>query len=157
MLFRSQNLNFVLSYTSLQAEFANNFLTCGTSTTCTVPNLTVPKGNHIPGVPRQFLFGELSWASHKPSGFLTALEMHRTDKIYTTDVNDEAAPAYTLFHWRASLGQQKSGGWSFKEFVRVENLLDRKYVGSVIVNASNGQYYEPAPERSFVIGFSAQH
>jgi len=152
----TQNLSAVLSYTSLHAEFANDFLTCGTSTTCTVPNLAVPSGNSIPGVPKQFLFGELAWASHKPSGFATALEMHKTDRIYTTDVNDEAAPAYTLFNWRASLAQQKHGGWSFREFVRVENLLDRKYVGSVIVNASNGQYYEPAPERAFVLGFTAQ-
>ena len=153
----TQNLSAVLSYTSLHAEFARTFLTCGTSTTCTVANLSVPKGNNIPGVPREFVFGELTWASHKPSGFSTALEMHKTDKIFTTDLNDAAAPAYTLFNWRASLGQQKNGGWSFKEFVRVENVFDRKYVGSVIVNASNGQYYEPAPERSFVIGFTAQH
>jgi iron complex outermembrane receptor protein len=82
--------------------------------------------------------------------------MHKTAKIYTTDVNDEAAPAYTLLNWRASLAQQKQGGWSFREFVRIENVLDRKYVGSVIVNATNAQYYEPAPERAFVLGFTAQ-
>jgi iron complex outermembrane receptor protein len=150
------NLTATLSYTALKAEFTNRFLTCGTSTTCTVPNLAVPSGNRIPGVPKQFLFGELAWASHKPSGFATALEMHKTDKIYTTDLNDEAAPAYTLLNWRASLAQQKRGGWSFREFVRIENLLDRTYVGSVIVNASNAQYYEPAPERTFVLGFTAQ-
>jgi len=153
----TKSLTFALSYTSLKAEFANNFLTCGTSTTCTVPNLAVPSGNRIPGVPAQFLFGELAWSSHKPSGLVMALEMRRTDKIYTTDLNDEAAPAYTLFNWRASLAQQRHGGWSFNEFVRVENLFDKQYVGSVIVNASNGQYYEPAPGRAFVIGFSAQH
>ena len=152
----TQNLSADLSYTSLRAEFANNFLTCGTSTTCTAPNLAVPNGNRIPGVPKQFVFGEIAWNSHKPSGFVTAFEMHKTDKIYTTDLNDEAAPAYTLFNWRASLAQQKQGGWSFREFVRIENVLDRKYVGSVIVNASNGQYYEPAPERAFVLGFTAQ-
>ncbi|HVY65071.1 MAG TPA: TonB-dependent receptor, partial [Gammaproteobacteria bacterium] len=153
----NQKLSASLSYTSLRAEFANAFLTCGTSAACTVPNLAVPNGNRIPGVPRQFLFGELLWQSHKPSGFSTALEMHKTDRIYTTDLNDEAAPAYTLFNWRASLAQQKHGGWSFNEFMRVDNLFDRTYVGSVIVNASNGQYYEPAPGRTFVIGFTAQH
>src|SRR5204862_7416530 len=142
----TQTLTAALSYTSLRAEFANDFLTCGTSTTCTVPNLAVPSGNRIPGVPKQFLFGEIAWSAHKPSGFATALEMHKTAKIYTTDVNDEAAPAYTLLNWRASLAQQKQGGWSFREFVRIENVLDRKYVGSVIVNATNAQYYEPAPE-----------
>ena len=153
----TQKLRLALSYTSLKAEFANDFLTCGTSTVCTVPNLAVPSGNRIPGVPKQFVFGELAWSSDKPSGLVMALEMHRTDKIYTTDLNDEAAPAYTLFNWRASLAQQKHDGWSFREFVRIDNLFDKEYVGSVIVNATNSQYYEPAPGRSFVLGFSAQH
>jgi iron complex outermembrane receptor protein len=150
-------LTLAVSYTSLKAEFANAFLTCGTSTACTVPNLAVPSGNRIPGVPKQFVFSEIAWSSQKPSGFATAFEIHRTDKIYTTDVNDEAAPAYTLLNWRAWLAQQKQGGWSFREFVRIDNLSDHQYVGSVIVNATNGQYYEPAPGRSFVLGFSAQH
>lgn len=29
------------------------------------------------------------------------------------------------------------------EFVRVDDLFDRNYVGSVIVNAGVGKYYEP--------------
>lgn len=29
-------------------------------------------------------------------------------------------------------------------FGRIDNLFDREYVGSVIVNESNGRYYEPA-------------
>ncbi len=28
-------------------------------------------------------------------------------------------------------------------FGRIDNLFDREYVGSVIVNESNGRYYEP--------------
>ena len=35
-------------------------------------------------------------------------------------------------------------------FLRVNNLFDHSYVGSVIVNESNGRYYEPAPDRDCV-------
>jgi iron complex outermembrane receptor protein len=40
-------------------------------------------------------------------------------------------------------------------FVRGENLLDRRYAGSVIVNEGNGRYFEPAPGRTWVAGLSA--
>jgi iron complex outermembrane receptor protein len=36
--------------------------------------------------------------------------------------------------------------------VRVDNLFDRRDVGSVIVNDGNGRYYEPAPGRSLGVG-----
>jgi iron complex outermembrane receptor protein len=38
--------------------------------------------------------------------------------------------------------------------VTVQNLLDRRYVGSVVVNAAGGRFYEPAPERTLSVGVS---
>ena len=37
-------------------------------------------------------------------------------------------------------------------FVAVQNLFNRKYVASVVVNAAAGRYYEPAPGRNLCIG-----
>ena len=34
----------------------------------------------------------------------------------------------------------------------LDNLFDKNYVGSVIVNESNGRYYEPAPNRTLFAG-----
>lgn len=39
-------------------------------------------------------------------------------------------------------------------FGRVDNLFDKEYVGSVIVNESNGRYYEPAPGRNYGVGMN---
>ncbi|HHU9729232.1 TPA: hypothetical protein ACUKZF_004553, partial [Escherichia coli] len=39
-------------------------------------------------------------------------------------------------------------------FGRVDNLFDKEYVGSVIVNESNGRYYEPAPGRNYGVGIN---
>jgi DNA-binding beta-propeller fold protein YncE len=38
--------------------------------------------------------------------------------------------------------------------VRVDNLFDKEYVGSVIVNESNGRYYEPSPGRNYGVGMN---
>ncbi|MEO8004406.1 MAG: TonB-dependent receptor [Betaproteobacteria bacterium] len=142
----------LLSYTYLEAKFENSFLTCGTSAACTVPNINVPSGNKIPGVPQNLIYGEIGWA-YAPMGFSSAVEARWVDKVYTSDRNDESADAYTLINLRFGL-EQKFGGWKFNEFTRVDNLFDKEYVGSVIVNASNGQYYEPAPGINYTVGVS---
>jgi iron complex outermembrane receptor protein len=39
-----------------------------------------------------------------------------------------------------------------RAFARIDNLLDRRYAGSVIVAQAQGRFLEPAPGRSVVIG-----
>ena len=36
--------------------------------------------------------------------------------------------------------------------VALQNVFDRKYAGSVVVNAAGGRFYEPAPERTISVG-----
>jgi iron complex outermembrane receptor protein len=40
-------------------------------------------------------------------------------------------------------------------FGRIDNVTDRRYIGSVIVNEANGRYFEPAPGRRFFVGLRA--
>ena len=42
--------------------------------------------------------------------------------------------------------------WKVNVFGRVDNLLDKDYVGSVIVNDGNGRYFEPADGRNWSAG-----
>lgn len=37
-------------------------------------------------------------------------------------------------------------------FARVDNLANRRYVGSVIVNESSSRFFEPAPTRTWLFG-----
>jgi iron complex outermembrane receptor protein len=37
-------------------------------------------------------------------------------------------------------------------FARIDNLFDRRHVGSVIVNEANGRYFEPAEGRAWTVG-----
>ena len=51
---------------------------------------------------------------------------------------------------------QRSARWSISEFVRVDNVTDKNYVGSVVVNDANNRYYEPSPRRSYMVGVQAK-
>jgi iron complex outermembrane recepter protein len=142
------------AYTYLRAQYADAFLTC-TATTCSTPVVPVAAGNFIPGIPRSMIYGELTW-KHAPSGFSSGLELRHVDRVYVNDINSDAAPAYTVANLRFGF-EQKFGGWQTKEFYRVDNMTDRKYAGSVIVNESLSRFFEPAPGRNHLIGVSLSY
>jgi iron complex outermembrane receptor protein len=135
-----------VALTWIRAEFTESFLSGA-------PPLPVQSGNRLPGVPPQQAYGELKWAPGGYGGFNTAVEVQYVGKIYVNDRNTDAAPAYTVANVRAGLAQT-SGRATFTEFVRVNNVFDRKYVGSVIVGDANGRFFEPAPGRNWFVGVS---
>ncbi|MHC6224041.1 TonB-dependent receptor family protein [Pseudomonas sp. X10] len=135
-----------LAYTHLDATYRDD-VTQGSS--------QIEKGNRLPGVPKDSLFGELVW--RPVEGLSTALEGQYRSQVYVEDSNDQkAAPAYTVFNWRARMEQQLDR-FTVYEMVRVDNLLDRQYVGSVIVGDGNGRYYEAAPGRSWYAGAGVEY
>lgn len=144
----------LMAATLLQARYDSAFTTCGPPP-CTTPTLVLPAGNRIPGIPRAMLFGELAW-EHKPWGLQTAVEVRHTGRIAVNDGNTDFAAATTTVALRASL-RQALGRWTVREFVRVDNVTDRRYAGSVIVNEGNGRFFEPAPGRNWLVGVNAAY
>ncbi|WP_033727507.1 TonB-dependent receptor family protein [Pseudomonas cremoricolorata] len=135
-----------LAYTWLDATYAQDFSKSGQ---------TVDKGNQLPGVPRSSLFAELVWKPRE--GISMGLEGQYRSKVYVEDSNQQhAAPAYTVFNWRTQF-EQTLGPWTFRELVRLDNLLDRQYVGSVIVGDGNGRFYEAASGRSWYAGAGLEY
>ncbi|MDQ2988715.1 MAG: TonB-dependent receptor, partial [Pseudomonadota bacterium] len=143
-----------LSASYLDAIYRDGFLTC-TAAPCATPTTRIAAGNRIPGIPRATLYAELAWA-HRPWGLETALEYRRVGKIYVDDSNTDAAPGSSVFNLRVSLAQ-KVGRWSLREFLRVDNVGNRNYVGSVIVNEGNSRFFEPAPRRTWLLGLNAAY
>jgi iron complex outermembrane receptor protein len=47
-----------------------------------------------------------------------------------------------------------SGQQRLSPFLGINNVFNRSYVGSVVINAANGRYYEPAPGRNMYVEFS---
>jgi iron complex outermembrane receptor protein len=105
-------------------------------------------------VPRNALYAGLTWR-YAPLGFSTTLEEQARARIYADDRNTASAAGYWVTNWHAGFEQQ-TRRWAFTEFVRLDNLTDRSYVGSVIVNESNSRYFEPAPGRTAYIMLNAK-
>jgi iron complex outermembrane receptor protein len=139
-----------LAYTLLDARFTEPFTTViGTPST----PVTVNAGSRLPGVPSQSLYGEIVWRDPR-MGFHAGVDARHSSKIYVNDPNTEAAGAYTVWGLRAGF-EQRGKRWRLSEFVRVDNVADRQYVGSVIVAETNNRFYEPAPTRNAMVGLQA--
>ena len=117
---------------------------------------TVLAGSRLPGVPNANGFAELAWKDGA-GRFGAALEGIASTKAYAEDANAEIpAPGYAIVNARIN-ASQTVGQWRFKEFVRVNNLLDRNYMGSLIVGDTNKRYYEAAPGRNWMAGLSVAY
>ena len=138
-------LQAILSYSRLDATFADSHRTSA--------GTTIQAGNQLPGTPRDTLYAELAWRHHA-SGFDTAVEARASSRVYVNDVNGDAAAGYAVVNWRGGFAQQL-GRVELREFVRVDNLADRRYVGGVLVNDANGRYFAPAAGRNLIAGINA--
>ena len=136
-----------LAYTFLDAEFRSPYLTC-TGAGCTVPATPVRAGSPIPGVARQQVFARAQW---QEGPWSAALEASGLGKVTVNDIASESAPGHVLLNLEASR-QWTLGGGTLRGFVRVDNLLDKAHIGSVIVNEGNGRFHEPGPDRTLLVG-----
>jgi iron complex outermembrane recepter protein len=140
------------SATLLRARFVDAFVSG--SGTAAAP---VAAGNRLAGTPERSGFAEIAWAPRAAwAGFNTALEVVHNGALYVNDINEDAAAAVTLVNWRAGLAQ-RVGNWKFSQLLRVDNLGDKTYAGSVIVNDANKRFFEPALPRNWMLALSARY
>ncbi len=138
------------AYTWLDAQYRDSFC----SPACSAANPPVAAGNRIPGIARQMAFAALGWAP--PQGWRAGIEGRYLSRIAVNDRNTEAAPGYFVAAAQAGYLLQLEG-WTLNAFARLDNLFDRQYAGSSIINESNGRYFEPAPGRNWSAGVSAAY
>ncbi|KGM53753.1 hypothetical protein N799_09025 [Lysobacter arseniciresistens ZS79] len=139
------------AYTFLDARYAEDFAVCGTPS-CAQDDVVIEDGRHIPGLARHTAWAELRWSPYDTTDVM--LQGRFVDRVYADDANTAAAPAYASFDLAAE-HRFHAAGLDWRAFARINNLFDRDIVGSVIVNASGGRYFEPAPGRHAVVGLSA--
>ena len=111
----------------------------------------VTSGDKLPGVPGRQLYAELAWMPDRERGPFGAVELIHAGRIYVNDVNSDAAASATIGNLRAGW-RFPFGDWQLTTLARLDNLTDRKYFGSVIVNDGNQRFFEPAPGRNWLLG-----
>jgi iron complex outermembrane recepter protein len=143
-------LLFRLAYTYLDARVQTPYYTCS-ALPCPKPTTLVAAGNALPGLPAHDLYGQLTWRATPRWDWL--LTDSYVSRVYANDANSVHAGAYDL------LGMATDYTWPWgpgrlRVFVRLDNLLNRRYAGSVIVNNTSSAYFEAGAGRSILAGLS---
>ncbi|MFT7776442.1 TonB-dependent receptor family protein [Roseateles sp.] len=142
-----------LAATWLDARYRDGFLTC-TATPCAAASSPVAADNHIPGIAKTSLYGALSW--QPAGGWRLGVEGRALSKVWVNDLNTDAAPGYATLAAYASY-QLSLGAWDVGALLRLDNLANRRYAGSVIVNDGNGRFFEPAPGHGWLASANASY
>ena len=110
-------------------------------------------GNRLPGVPDHFWRFGLRTAL--PHGFFADADHTLSSSVASDDANTGSLFADS---WGAGVTNLRVG-WdgdvgelSLTPFLGVNNLWDRRYVGSVTINGAGGRVLEPAPLRVIYFG-----
>ena len=112
-------------------------------------------GNAIPGIPEHQV---QTIATVRARKAYAVAEWLAKSKVYVNDANAAAAGGFAILNLRAG-GTAALGRPWITPVVGVQNVFDRKYVGSVAVNAAGtvttAKFYEPGSGRSVFVGLSA--
>lgn len=137
-----RDLTATASYTYLDATFDADIPASGSVA-------QISSGNAIPGIAKNQAYASLAW--QPTHGLYGGVDVQFMDKVYVNDTNSDAAPSYSVTS--ANVGYAwVMGDWKVNTFARVDNLFDKNYAGSVIVNDGNGRYFEPADGRNWSAG-----
>jgi iron complex outermembrane receptor protein len=149
---------FQLAYTYVDAYYSDAYPTCAAApcTAATVPGnasnrVLVSVGNRLPGVPKHNAYASLHWGEE--FGWHASVSGQYITAVAVNDVNKVFAPAYALMGLDGGYGVELNRVKA-SAFLRINNLLNRRYVGSVIVNDGNSRYFEPGPGFNVLGGFS---
>jgi len=144
----------LLALTYLNAAYQDSFQTCA-SVPCVGPanRVTVPAGNKIAGTMAHSGFASLGWRPW-PSTEL-GVELRYQGEMPVNDRNTDFSPSATLVGLRLSHSVPLGPG-TLSLLARLDNLTDRIYAGSVIVNEANGRYFETAAGRNALLALRWQ-
>jgi iron complex outermembrane receptor protein len=129
------------AYTLLDASFQQAFQS-GSSN-------QVAAGNRLPGAPRHSLYAELGYQFN--DAWSAGADVRTESRVFVNDINSDAASGYAVVNAHAGYALRLGSAKVFV-FGRIDNVFDKQYAGSIIVNDSNSRYFEPAPGRRFFVG-----
>jgi iron complex outermembrane receptor protein len=139
-----------IAYTYVDAFYSDAYLTCVTAP-CPTPTVRVAAGNRLPGVPRNNAYAAVLWG--EDLGWHGSVNGQYITAVAVNDVNSVFTPSYFVAGIDGGYGIELRN-FKLSTFLRINNALNRRYVGSVIVDDGNNRYFEPGPGFNVLGGFS---
>jgi len=147
-----------LSLSALQASYVNAF----NSINSAGQNLLIQSGNQMPGIAQRQVFASLIWQSEKsmpskpPKGTQVELDLLARSGIWANDTNVDYASGFAILNLKLRHAFKVSN-FENMIYLGLDNLANKKTIGSVIVNQASGQFYEPGLNRNFSLGVQIKH
>ena len=129
------------AYTYVDATYSDAYLTC-VAAPCAKPTVLVPIGSRLPGVPKNNAYATVRWG--KDLGWRASANAQYISNVAVNDANSVFTSAYSIFGVDGGYAVELRS-FRVSTFVRINNMLNRRYVGSVIVDDGNSRYFEPGP------------
>ena len=150
----SSSMKLNITGTLIDAKFNESFTYGSTN--------TVNAGNKIPGIPNGMAYSSIQWSGtdfqrnkyRQIMGTLATVEFVTAGANHSRDTNLEnlKAGGYSLYNFRLA-HRVDINSMTLTGYGQLNNLTDKKYIGSVIVG--NSTPFEPAPGRNWMIGLNA--
>jgi iron complex outermembrane receptor protein len=125
----------------------------------------IAAGNAMPAIPQNTLSTALKWSekgylnkgTSAPEGMEVEFDVTARSSMWANDANSIAASSYGYAAGYAMLDlkvheRYALGPLSLEAYAAINNMTNRSYVGSVIVNSSNAAYFEPGLPRNWTLG-----
>lgn len=106
-------------------------------------------GKPIPGIPAQYA---QSFVTGRFRGVWSTAEVTASARASANDAATVFGAGYTVWNWRLGFDAPSVGGVRLEPTFAVENLFDRRYASSLVLNATRNRFFEPGlPRRASVI------
>jgi iron complex outermembrane recepter protein len=142
-----------VAWTTIRARLTKDYL-AGTGTSARL----IRAGNKLPAVPTQNLYADVSWRQGLP-GLSAGAEIVARAAMFADDANQAKAAGNARLNARLSyqLPLQVNGiKAELESTIRIDNMLNTRDIGSVIVNDANQRFFEPSLPRRVLVGLSGK-
>ncbi len=154
----STQLSSTLALSAMHANYVNAF----NSINSAGQNLLIQSGNQLPGIAQRQMFASLLWKEDRIAsqqmnvGTQVQLDVLARSGIWANDTNVDYASGYAIFNLKLRHAF-KVNAFENMLYLGVDNLANRKTIGSVIVNQASNQFFEPGMNRNYSLGLQVKH
>ena len=112
-------------------------------------------GKVIPGTPAHLL---QAYVTARRAGWFATIDGTASSRVSADDASTVFAAGYAAWNVRAGYTAPRVGHVRLEPTLGIENMFDRRYAGSVVINATRARYFEPGlPRRlTFVMRIQAE-